>query len=147
MGEGMDKEFWRQHGLRRTDCRMAVVGCLEAHATALSAQSLREEIGEIYDRTTFYRTLLTLEERGVIHRIVADSEVVKYALNVRRDLTEQHAHFYCDGCKQVWCLTQRAAPRYALRAGFTMTRVDCVVHGLCAECAKLLCRVGERRGD
>lgn len=133
----MDKQFWKNHGLRRTDCRVAVVGCLEAHATALSAQELREDLGEMFDRTTFYRTLLTLEECGVIHRIVANSEVVKYALNARRELMEQHAHFYCDRCKQVWCLAQLTPPRYALRAGFTVRKVECMVHGLCAECAKL----------
>ena len=48
----MDKQFWKNHGLRRTDCRVAVVGCLEAHATALSAQELREDLGEMIDRTT-----------------------------------------------------------------------------------------------
>lgn len=131
----MEMQFWKEHGLRRTDCRVAVVGCLEAHATALSAQNLREAIGDMFDRTTFYRTLLTLEEHGIIHRIVADSEMVKYALNTRRELTEQHAHFLCDSCKQVWCLTQLAPPRYALRSGFEVSKVECIVHGLCAECA------------
>lgn len=132
----MNNEFWKQYGLRRTECRAAVVSILELQDTALSAQELREAVGDQFDRTTFYRTMLTLEERGVIHRVVVDSEVVKYVLNARQEHTEQHAHFVCDVCRQVWCLTHLALPRYELRSGFKASRVECIVHGVCAACSQ-----------
>lgn len=130
----MEKDFWAAHGLRRTNCRAAVVHRLEAKNEALSERALREEIGGSFDRTTFYRTMRSLEEHKVIHRISAAQEGLKWALSTPLGLPPAHAHFVCSVCDGVWCLTQLRAPVYAHRKGFTTEYVESIVHGVCAEC-------------
>jgi hypothetical protein len=130
----MEKDFWVAHGLRCTNCRAAIVHCLESKNEALSERALREEVGSSFDRTTFYRTMRTLEERKIIHRITAAQEGIKWALSTPIGLPQVHAHFVCNVCDGVWCLTQLRAPVYVHRKGFTTEYVESIVHGVCSAC-------------
>lgn len=130
----MDNDFWKEHGLRRSPCREAVIRLFESHHRALSDRELRDGVGDAFDRTTLYRTLRTLEEANVIHRIVANSDLVKYALNDPLCPPDAHAHFVCEQCDGVWCLTQIEPAKYILKRGFEAHSTECLVRGTCSEC-------------
>lgn len=129
------KAIWQSFGVRCTPCREAVVECLVRNSTALSERELRDELEARFDRTTFYRTVKTLEDKGVIHRIVADMGVVKYAMNDTGRDTPTHGHFLCKRCGQVWCLHGVGKAKYILPVGCVAEEEEFVVRGFCGACA------------
>ena len=132
-------EILTQHHLRKTPARISVVQCLQASERALSESEIHENMQESYDRITFYRTVQTLMEAGVLHRIVADNTTIRYALN---HCTEQHhehqndhVHFYCTRCGTVECLKEVASQTYILPKGYIKKECSIVIKGICKNCA------------
>jgi Fur family ferric uptake transcriptional regulator len=74
-------EILNNHNLKRTSCREGIIEVIMTAKQALSENEIRERLVGIYDRTTFYRSFKTLEEHNIIHKIVLDNQLVKYALD------------------------------------------------------------------
>jgi Fur family transcriptional regulator, ferric uptake regulator len=93
-----------------------------------------------YDRITFYRTIQTLMEAGVIHRIVADNTTVRYALNhctsQIHEHNNDHVHFYCTKCGTVECLKGVVIQQYKLPDGYNEEECNVVIKGLCKQCSE-----------
>jgi Fur family ferric uptake transcriptional regulator len=121
------------HALRRTSCRQGIVELMLNEERALSENEIREKLSANYDRTTFYRSFKTLEESGIIHKIVLDSQKVCYAL-ARHSFTSNHAHFHCNTCQSVRCLSSSAIPAVELPEGFRANATEIVIHGICSLC-------------
>src|SRR6056297_2195540 len=92
------------HNLRRTSCREGIIEVIMTAGKALSENEIRERLNGNYDRTTFYRSFKTLEENKIIHKIVVDNQLVKYALDNSITRKKDHVHFYCNDCNTVQCL-------------------------------------------
>ena len=92
--------------LKRTSCREGIIELVMNANEALSENEIRESLVGNYDRTTFYRSFKTLEEHNVIHKIVIDNQLVKYALDNSLANKHEHAHFYCNECETVKCLDE-----------------------------------------
>ena len=104
------------HDLRNTGCRKFILSELLKCDTALSENELKGPYPDLFDRVTFYRTLKTLEEKEIIHRIVLNDNTVKYALNRHHhDYNEMHSH-HCEKCDEVLrrMKTKSAEPRKIL---------------------------------
>ena len=74
-------EILSNHLLRKTPARLSIVQHLLTSDTPLSESDFHEKMQENYDRITFYRSMQTLMEAGIVHRIVADNTTLRYALN------------------------------------------------------------------
>ena len=74
-------DILNHHNLKRTSCREGIIEVVMAAKQALSENEIRERLAGNYDRTTFYRSFKTLEEHKIIHKIVVDNQLVKYALD------------------------------------------------------------------
>lgn len=74
-------EVLTNHNLKRTSCREGIIDVIMSKGNALSENEIRELLAGNYDRTTFYRSFKTLEEHKIIHKIVVDNQLVKYALD------------------------------------------------------------------
>lgn len=125
------------HGLKKTTPRVALVEVLKQSPKAMSEQEAKEKLGPLYDRITFYRSVQTLEEAGVIHRIVADNTVVKYALNhCAHGHKHQidHVHFYCTHCQSVVCLNDVKTMPYALPSDYKIDSCEVLIKGTCGQC-------------
>jgi len=133
-------EILTLHQLRKTPTRLAIVQHLLASTLPLSESDIHDKMLESYDRITFYRTIQTLMESGVIHRIVADNTTVRYALNycTRKNHQHQnnHIHFYCSQCRKVECLKEVLIQSYPLPDGYTKEECNVVIKGLCKQCAQ-----------
>jgi len=132
-------EILTQHHLRKTPTRLAIVKYLQTAPFPQSENDIHKKMLDSYDRITFYRTIQTLMESGIIHRIVADNTTVRYALNhCTSALNEQdvdHVHFFCTKSGKVECMEEVAVQEYHLPDGYKKEECDVVVKGLCKQCA------------
>lgn len=131
----MDVKFWQRHGIRPTACRMAVLKALVDSRKAMSEKELRDAIGVEFDRTTFYRTVRSLQTVGLVHRIVVEHGFVKYAAHMHTGLLPTHAHFVCKQCEAVFCLQGSVDLRVTVPEGAKAEEEEVVVRGLCPKCA------------
>jgi len=125
-------EILQQHQLKKTSPRLAIIEVLQSAITHLAEAEISEQMGSHYDRTTFYRSMQTLSDAGVIHRIVIDRFTVKYALRQLPD----HAHFYCNNCRKLICLEDVQPGPYNLPVGFQTSEAEVIIKGLCNKCSK-----------
>ncbi len=130
------EEILKRQDLRSTACRKFIVKSLLENNKAMSENELKGEYPELFDRVTFYRTLITLEDSGVIHKIVLNDNSVKYALNNHHhNESNLHSHFHCEECDEVMCLEGKTKFEAELPDKFVSREVFVVIEGCCADCA------------
>lgn len=126
------------HNLKRTSCREGIIEAIMDANEALSENEIRDQLMGNYDRTTFYRSFKTLEEHKILHKIVVDNQVVKYALDNSKQFKKEHAHFYCSECHTVKCLEPVIIESIELPKGCTEEKTEILVKGVCGLCRKEL---------
>lgn len=132
-------EILHSHSLKKTAARLSIISALQKSEMPLSENNMKEVMGELYDRVTFYRSVQTLTEAGIIHRIVADNAVIRYALNLNdKDNRHgsEHAHFYCLQCNAVICLDNVKMGCHGLPDGFVANQYEVIIKGLCNKCTQ-----------
>jgi len=129
------REILQKHNRVRTSCRQSIIGALLEAGTAVSEEEVKSKVEGSYDRTTFYRTFKTLIGNGIIHKIVVDNHLVKYALSEPEKEAREHIHFYCNDCGQVKCIEGEHFPPVALPEGYKQIQTDLIVKGLCDKCS------------
>lgn len=127
----------RRHAVRLTPVRRTVLDVLARSPFALSGAELEKQLPPT-DRVTLYRTLRTFEEKGLVHRVIDHSEVVRYAAtcldaDAPTSLAD-HVHFKCTACQHIYCLSQVAVPAVDLPGPYQVLRRDCLLLGVCARC-------------
>lgn len=130
-------EILRNHKLKKTSPRVAIIEALQSSPLPMGEDEISSMMGSHYDRTTFYRSALTLEEAGILHRIVIDKQLVKYALNEGRHnnaVRSNHAHFFCNHCQKLICLENIHPGPYRLPEGFQSQASEVIIKGLCSKC-------------
>ncbi len=105
-------------------------------AVALTENDIKEGMGDLYDRITFYRTIQTLLDAEIIHRITINSKTIKYALNEESSHGENHSHFFCEKCHAVTCLEDTTKFDYQLPKGYTVHECEILIKGTCTRCGK-----------
>lgn len=128
----------QKRSIRPTAMRLRVLKHLKLQSAAVSLTDLEQSF-ERADRTTLYRTLKTFEDRGLIHRIVDDAGNARYALCSRECSCsypeDLHAHFYCNRCEEMFCLTRTKIPAVDLPQNFLPQDANLVIKGMCAQCS------------
>lgn len=127
----------RRHAIRPTLVRRAVLEVLWHSPFALSGTEVEKQLPLELDRITLYRTLRTFEEKGLIHRVIDDSETVRYAVcpvSPTPSAPTDHVHFKCTACRHIYCLSQVAVPTVVLPGKYQATRGEYLVSGVCEQC-------------
>lgn len=129
-------ELLKSKGLKKTAQRIMLINILQKAAIALTESDIKIEMGELYDRITFYRTIQTLLDVDIIHRIAVDNVIIKYALNAPSSQykEKEHAHFFCKSCHSVICVGDIPLIEYRLPEGFTSDECEILIKGVCANC-------------
>lgn len=98
-------------GMRVTAVRLAVLEALGRSRAPVTAQDLVDLLADQRaDRVTVYRTLNSLVEAGVAHKVDPGDRVYRFGLSSAAAPTapgssgHQHPHFVCDACGNVECL-------------------------------------------
>lgn len=120
--------------LKRTSCREGIIEVVLAANEALSENEIRERLARNYDRATFYRSFKILIEHKIIHKIVVNNQLVKYALDNTVTHKNKHAHFYCNECNALKCMENVPVQKYQLPEGFADIETEVLIKGICANC-------------
>lgn len=129
-------EILNSHNLKRTSCREGIIEVVLTANQALSENEIRERLSGNYDRTTFYRSFKTLEERNILHKIVVNNQLIKYALDNTVTHKNAHVHFYCNECHTVKCMDNIPVKKYQLPEGYSDMETEVLIKGTCANCIK-----------
>lgn len=130
-----------QHKLKKTLPRARVLEFLSSRNVATSQPDLEEVLGKEIDRVTLYRILKTFEEKGIIHRIIDMNGTATYAI-CKGECTDhhhndEHVHFHCTNCGDVYCLNSIHIPTLTIPQGFVINSIQLIATGICEECNKL----------
>lgn len=129
----------KDHKLRITNCRKAVLHTFSVKQSALSHADLEDILKQDFDRVTIYRTLKTFLESDLIHKVLDDSGATKYALcshnhEGTHHHDHEHVHFKCEICGKTKCIEETTLPKVSLPKGFVNKEMSLLVTGVCDEC-------------
>lgn len=134
-------QLLKQKGLRNTPVRAKVLELLTSSAAAVSHADLEKDLADQFDRVTLYRTLNTLEEKHLIHKILSDQGTANYALDhcvlEGHDHHHQHAphiHFHCEQCGEIQCLNCSDDLVIQMPEGFKASSIEISAKGVCDKC-------------
>lgn len=133
------REFLREHGLKFTHEREAIVGEFldtDDHVDADDFLVRLRRAGSSVSRATIYRTLDLLVQAGLARRIRLGADHYYYERVLGR---RQHEHMVCLGCDRIieWYdpELQRLLAENVRRRDFVPTRHSIQVFGFCEDCA------------
>lgn len=146
------RELLKHAKLRVTPVRLDILAALAEHPQAITAQQLFDALCAAAgkrrkpkpDRVTVYRTLNTLVEANLAHKVDPGDRVYRFSLTDHAHChgdhhAHEHPHFVCDDCGTVECLEgaevsiKRASPA-AEESKRTLKQQDVVLHGTCGKC-------------
>lgn len=91
----------RQHGLRATASRVAVLRLLEGAMSPMSHQEVCEALADApWNRSTLYRNLLDLTDVGLLARTEIGG-IMRFQREGARNACTDHPHFVCSECGDV----------------------------------------------
>ncbi|MCB0736421.1 MAG: transcriptional repressor, partial [Bacteroidetes bacterium] len=97
-----------------------------------------EDAIDDHDRVTLYRILTQFEESGVIHKVLDNSGVTKYALCNDECETghheDEHLHFECEKCGKTYCIEGVEIPQPSMPGTFKPRDYYLLVKGDCGKC-------------
>jgi len=124
--------------LRITPVRAVILSHLLRFGRPVSHAELwrRKKIRD-FNRVTVYRTLLTLQGRGIVHAVQGTDGVWRYCAHALRQerCPGNHPHFVCKKCRRMSCLLGQTMPYVEVPQGTVVEAKQFVVYGICAECA------------
>ena len=126
------------HQLRTTTVRKEVLDLFFERGHALSEKDLEHDLSESCNRVTIYRTLKTFLEKGIVHKVLDDNNIVKYALCLsgcsEMQHRHEHVHFKCEDCGNTVCLESIPVQEIALPKGFSKKESNMLIIGQCNRC-------------
>ena len=136
------KDTLREHGLRATAPRIAVLRELCDADTPLSHTEVLARLGEVeWDPATIYRNLIKLTEAGLTQVVSRAEGMARYALvtdhgDHDHDHDHEHPHFVCDDCGKVSCLpvAVTAAVEADDRWAASVRHATVQLRGACPDC-------------
>jgi len=125
----------RRCGARATPARIRVLRLLREAPTPVTHAEIEARLGEPkMDRVTLYRVLDWLVASGLAHKSADAQRVFRFSAAALGEHAT-HVHFRCERCGGVYCLDASLPVAPALPPGFSLTRLDFDLRGICANCA------------
>jgi Fur family transcriptional regulator, ferric uptake regulator len=130
----------KQASLRITEGRIAILDFFYKNSgLGISIHDLLAEFSSGFDKVTMYRTLHSFEEKGILHKVIDETGLERYALcqEVCHDHNghqHEHVHFKCTQCQKTECLDEQTRPQLKLPLGYTKTEANYLILGICKDC-------------
>jgi len=134
-------EILEEKNLRKTSSRNDILKIfLDNSHIGLAEIDLEQEIGKTYDRATIYRTLKTFLDNGIIHKVIDEGSIVKYAICSdtcsSHEHNHEHLHFKCSECSTTTCLDENLSNiQITLPKGYIKKEANYLIIGLCPKCS------------
>ena len=136
------EKILKEHKLRNTPIRIAVLSYFKESNSALSHANLEQYFNNQFDRVTLYRTINSFIENGILHKVLDDSGSAKYAVcnddhcEVHQH-NDNHVHFKCTICMKIECLHHAQIPKVKVPVGYTINAANLLLEGVCNNCSTL----------
>ncbi len=105
------KQLLKDHNLRATAPRVAVISLLQSQHRPMSYSEVAEALGDqAWDPATLFRNLVKLEEAGLARVVSHAGGMARYELTIGQDHSHIHPHFVCTDCGAVSCLSEISIP-------------------------------------
>ncbi|MBD0404625.1 Fur family transcriptional regulator [Flammeovirga sp. EKP202] len=132
-------EILNNYKLRRTNGRISIIDIFMNSNVALSENIIEEKLIGLCDRATIYRTLKTFIDKGIIHRVIDETSIVKYAICNTDHCTStehnhEHIHFKCQVCGDTECMDDLPIVPVKLPEGYTAKETNYLIVGICKNC-------------
>lgn len=131
----------KSKGLRVTQARILILDMLIQQQGPISHQHIErllEQDESHIDRVTIYRTLHSLTECGILHKITGLDRSYSYAYkstSAHKDHEIEHPHFVCERCSHTFCLPNIDVPKIVpTPTGFELKYTEVKLFGYCPEC-------------
>ena len=129
--------------IRPTAIRKEILNLFFEVNYALSHSDIFNKLKNKLDRVTIYRTLEIFENKGLIHKIVDNSGVIKYAshdfggcdINFKHHQAN-HLHFKCKQCGNIYCMCSIEVPKINVPEGYEMQTLNLSAEGICNNCPR-----------
>lgn len=125
----------REHGLRVTEQRVAVLGYLAAtdrHPTAEEVETAVNAGGPVLSRASVYNVLASLSRAGLVTGVNVDDGPVRYDAHVA-----PHHHLVCRTCRRLEDVAWDdfgVAEQGTLPDGRTVRTLSLLLDGVCGDC-------------
>jgi Fur family ferric uptake transcriptional regulator len=139
-GPDLDKQARRMLKTAKLYCtkgRVAILKVLIKAGKPLSQDQIARRSGkEQFDKVTIYRTLESLLQIGLVHKVFMDKRAQHFELAHNCTERQCHPHFTCTNCGDTHCLTEVSLPiAKSPHRGFVIHRQQVRLEGLCPKCA------------
>jgi len=134
-------DILRQHNLRVTHYREKILDVFLNLDNALTERDIEHAVATNCDRVTIYRTLTTFLDKCIIHKVLDDTGVMRYALCALDCDKENgknyhnHIHFKCTACGKTKCLNHISMPSVEMPVGYFVQEVNVLFQGICEKCS------------
>lgn len=131
------EQFLTRKNIKLTANRILVTRQLAGASRPLSLGDLEVALDYSMDKASIFRVLELFAAKHVVHVIEDGSKAVKYELcqnDSVHSITDQHVHFYCERCKETFCLTTVKVPLISTPEGFSTHSVNYMIKGICPTC-------------
>ncbi|MDE6560499.1 MAG: transcriptional repressor [Muribaculaceae bacterium] len=89
------------------------------------------------DKGSIFRVLQLFSEKEIIHVIEDGSRSLKYEVchaEHHHTATDQHPHFYCEKCGELYCIDSISLPDIKLPDDFKVRSINLMIKGICPKC-------------
>ena len=119
-----------------TPVRKRILSMLMNNENALSRNYFNNMLQSDFNRSTIYRTLKTLTEAGIIHKIMTLDNDPKFSLNASNFSNKAiiKVHFHCTKCQKVFCIEIPQFDEIKLPEGFQLKEKKLMIEGTCNHC-------------
>lgn len=124
-------------GIKPTANRILVMRELKKVSKPVSLADLESMLDYSMDKASIFRVLELFAEKDVVHAIEDGSRSLKYELcnnETQHSISDQHAHFYCEVCKEIYCIESASVPLVEIPEGFTPHTINYMIKGICPKC-------------
>jgi len=127
-----------ERDIKPTAIRILILKAMFEYNRAFSLSDLEIKLDTV-DKSTISRTIHLFHEHQLIHSFDDGSGSIKYSICSRDchcSIEDLHAHFYCNYCKNAFCLENISIPKFELSPIMQIESVNLVIKGYCGQCKK-----------
>lgn len=124
-------------GVKPTSNRLLVIRELVRASRPVSLTDLETALDTL-DKTSIFRVLELFTEKDIVHTFEDGTRALKYELCQSHDehtIEDEHVHFYCEQCKEVYCFESVNIPLINIPQGFQPHSINYMIKGLCPHCS------------
>lgn len=134
-------DYFERKGVHPTPNRVLVLQALrraEETETPMTLTDLETTLDPM-DKSSIFRVLTLFLEQDIVHVFEDGRGLINYELCGSEgacDHTDRHIHFYCESCRQSFCMEEIPLPELDLPDGFTAHSISFVIKGECPKCRR-----------